>query len=291
MKKREGIPDGWNSSGKIFYGEWSIKVPHLFRADAYKYCNPEEKYPSHREDPFPSTQLQGKKVFVFVHGYNNSFFEVAASTALIAHKLGPEFFPTFFAWPSRGWKTLSAYYCDGKTIQQSEGMIVEYIESLLKSECTSVHILAHSMGNRGVLNALKAIAENKPEKMEKIVDVIFAAPDVDQKEFFEGVALLSDLPALSINVYYTERDKAIKWSSSFRKPRAGHCVPPSEFWQFCNEAITLSDVSLLDLGKGNRHSYIYECDEVLLDIVQIMNGEKAKRSRHPVGYLQVKKKE
>jgi hypothetical protein len=89
----------------------------------------------------------------------------------------------FYSWPSRG--TLSGYASDESSIEASEGCIADYLyEMATRTHAARVHLLAHSMGNRGVLRAVDRIAASASKRSGKPFDqIVLAAADVDQDTF------------------------------------------------------------------------------------------------------------
>ncbi|HEX6374895.1 MAG TPA: alpha/beta hydrolase, partial [Allosphingosinicella sp.] len=95
---------------------------------------------------------------VFIHGYNVSFEEAALRAAQIGSDLGLNGAMAFFSWPSRG--SLAAYIRDGQSIEASEDAIATFlIDFAERSGAERIHVIAHSMGNRGVLGAVNKIGQ------------------------------------------------------------------------------------------------------------------------------------
>jgi esterase/lipase superfamily enzyme len=91
-----------------------------------------------------------RHALIFVHGYNVSFENAALRAAQIGFDLSIKGVMAFFSWPSQG--TVDGYLADGATIEVSEDMIADFMTDFVeRSNATTVHIIAHSMGNRGVL--------------------------------------------------------------------------------------------------------------------------------------------
>jgi Alpha/beta hydrolase of unknown function (DUF900) len=89
----------------------------------------------------------------------------------------------FFSWPSQG--TLGGYMADAATIEASEQDITNFmIDFVTHSGAEAVHIIAYSMGNRGVLRAVNRIAERAQQRSGvPFGQVILAAADVDSDTF------------------------------------------------------------------------------------------------------------
>ena len=89
----------------------------------------------------------------FLHGFNVSFEEAAIRAAQIGCDLKvPGATAFFFSWPSRG--NVAAYPADEASIEASEGAITEFlVDFTTHCGAEKIHVIAHSMGNRGLLRA------------------------------------------------------------------------------------------------------------------------------------------
>ena len=120
----------------------------------------------------------GKKhALIFIHGYNVSFRDAARRTAQIVTDLplpGPA---AFFSWPSRG--HVFGYAADGESIKYSVDYISQFlIDFVKKSGAERIHLVAHSMGNRGLLHAMKEVTD-RLDQSQPFDQLFLAAPDVD----------------------------------------------------------------------------------------------------------------
>ena len=89
----------------------------------------------------------------FLHGFNVSFEEAAIRAAQIGFDLKVPGATAFFSWPSRG--NVAAYPADEASIEASERAITDFlIDFTANCGAEKVHVIAHSMGNRGLLRAL-----------------------------------------------------------------------------------------------------------------------------------------
>jgi hypothetical protein len=92
-----------------------------------------------------------------------------------------------------------------------------------QSGAAHIHILAHSMGNRALLEALQTyLAKRAPEKRQHIFgQIVFTAPDVDRDYFVDAIEPLRSA-ADRITLYASNNDYALR-SSQFLHgaPRAG----------------------------------------------------------------------
>src|SRR5258708_34306246 len=83
-----------------------------------------------------------------------------------------------YSWPSRG--KLAAYTADESTIDWTTPHLEKFLETVAaQSHATTVHLIAHSMGNRALTRALFAIAEKHPGVPPMSRHVFLAAPEID----------------------------------------------------------------------------------------------------------------
>jgi esterase/lipase superfamily enzyme len=165
------------------------------------------------------------QAFIYVHGFQTSFDEAARRAAQLAYDLDfdldPDFrgVPMFFSWPSRG--GVGAYVADYDTSFESIEAFNRFLDLIKKQAgIRRVHVIAHSMGNRVVAEALYA----RGQHAERIVDqLVLAAPDIWASRFRSH--FLRTLPQLAarVTLYVSDKDRALLASSSIREdePRAG----------------------------------------------------------------------
>ena len=124
-----------------------------------------------------------------------------------------------------------------------------------------MHIIAHSMGNRGVLRAVNRIAAKAERRTGKpFGQVILAAADVDADVFRQLSAAYADV-ASRTTLYVSKRDRAVeasRWLHHFA--RAG-LMPPTLVVPGI-DTINVTNVDLTMLG----HGYIAEARDVLIDM-------------------------
>jgi len=212
---------------------------------------------------------------VFLHGFNVSFEDAAIRAAQIGWDLKVTGATSFFSWPSRG--TVQAYPADEATIEASEAAITDFlVDFAANCAAEQVHVIAHSMGNRGLLRALQRIAGNAATRGSVKFDQIFlAAPDVDRDLFLDLAALYSE-HAKRATLYTSSADLAVHLSSRVHDaPRAGYFVPYTVAPGIDTIAVPDFDIDLLG------HSYFAQAEALLYDIGDLMrhNGSPETRQR------------
>jgi esterase/lipase superfamily enzyme len=163
-----------------------------------------------------------KDVFIFVHGFNNTFEDAARRAAQLTYDLDFDGTPLLYSWPSQG--SATAYAVDEAAVGISGRKMAEFLETVVnQSGAARVHILAHSMGNRALLEALQTyLAKRAPENRQHIFgQIVFTAPDVDRDYFMDAIEPLRSA-ADRITLYASNNDYALR-SSQFLHgaPRAG----------------------------------------------------------------------
>lgn len=211
---------------------------------------------------------------IFIHGYNVSFEDAAIRTAQIGYDLKIPGAAAFFSWPSRG--TLAAYTADEASIEASEQVITDFlIEFASQCGAEKLHIIAHSMGNRGLLRALQRIAANAQGQI-KFGQIFLAAPDVD-RDLFLDLAELYPQHAERTTLYASAADKAVYLSSNLHAaPRAGYFEPYTIAHGI--DTVVVPDFNVDMLG----HSYFAKAEALLHDMFDLINHGQAPERRQRI---------
>jgi esterase/lipase superfamily enzyme len=204
---------------------------------------------------------------LFVHGYNVSFTDAVRRAAQLAHDL--EFTnigPTFcFSWPSKA--EFSAYGADAESAKWAVQHLVAFITHLRTATPTlRLHVVAHSMGNRVVTDALKWLHLARDAPAENMSDIALAAPDVDHDVFTSLAESLTE-SAKRVTLYASSGDRALWLSKLMHKgPRAGDTG---------KQMLTLDGIDSIDASNADSsllslgHSYFAGKPTVLKDIKQL----------------------
>jgi esterase/lipase superfamily enzyme len=163
-----------------------------------------------------------KDLFIFVHGFNNTFEDAARRAAQMAYDLDFDGTPVLYSWPSQG--SATAYAVDEASVGTSGRKMADFLETIVaQSGAERIHVLAHSMGNRALIEALQTfLAKRAPEKRQHIFgQIVFTAPDVDRDYFVDAIDSLRS-SAERVTLYASSNDYALR-SSQFLHgaPRAG----------------------------------------------------------------------
>ena len=220
-------------------------------------------------------QEGARHALFFLHGFNVSFEDGAIRAAQLGCDLAVPGTTAFFSWPSRG--NVVAYPADEASIEASERAITDFlVEFAAKCGAAKIHVIAHSMGNRGLLRALQRIAANAETRGQvKFGQIFLAAPDVD-RDLFLDLARLYPEHSERTTLYASDGDLPVHLSSKLHDaPRAGYFTPYTVTPGVDTIAVPDFDLDLLG------HSYFAQAEALLHDMFDLMrHGEApAKRQR------------
>ena len=160
------------------------------------------------------------QALVFVHGYNVSFDNAVRRAGQLAYDLafdGPVF---VFSWPSR--EKLLSYVGDRESAQLSAESLRQFLETVVaETRAKRIHIIAHSMGNVALNEALQTMEAEALKKLN-LGEMVLASPDLDPDLFQRSYRRLQQRGA-TITVYAASSDRALGLSSWLRdRPQLGY---------------------------------------------------------------------
>lgn len=212
---------------------------------------------------------EASHALVFIHGFNVTFEEAAIRAAQIGVDLDVPAATAFFSWPSRG--NVIDYPVDEACIEASERAITDFlVDFATQVGAQKLHLIAHSMGNRGLLRALQRIAANAQTRGKVKFDQIFlAAPDVDRDLFLDLAALYGEHAART-TLYASDADLPVHVSSKLHQAaRAGYFEPYTVTPGVDTIAVPDFDLDLLG------HSYFAQAESLLYHMRELMLHGKA----------------
>ena len=227
-----------------------------------------------------------KEVFIYVHGYGNTFEDAVFVIGEYWHFLGREGVPISYTWPA-GYPGLFGYTYDRES---SEFTVLHFKQMLsLVSEMPEVkalHIVAHSRGADVVTAAVRELfiyargAGIHPLERYKIRNLVLAAPDLDLQVTRQR--LVGELVAYGVGhwtIYYSPADKALDLAEMlFASPagRVGEEDMTTRFSAIDRKGITsrANIVSMIRFGGGESdkygHSYYRTNPGVSSDIILLL---------------------
>ena len=168
------------------------------------------------------TGAPSRDVFIFVHGFNSSFEDAARRTAQLAYDLDFDGTPMMYSWPSQA--STAAYTVDEAAVGISGRRMADFLKTVLEqSGAERVHLIAHSMGNRALMEALQTYLAERPARRARKAfgQIVFTAPDVDRDYFSDAIEPLRAV-ADRVTLYASSNDLALRTSQAIHgAPRAG----------------------------------------------------------------------
>jgi esterase/lipase superfamily enzyme len=212
-------------------------------------------------------RARSRDVMLFVHGYNVAFDDAIYRTAQLAFDLKQAGIPFLYSWPSDG-RTLRYVGDKDSSVASVPSFKRFLVELSRRSGAERVHVIAHSMGNLALVQALSQLQRELGPSAPHFRQVIMAAPDVDRR-MFEGIAAEVQQSADRITLYAASNDRALGASEQLHgDPRIGDASP-----MYVRAGIDAIDASAMIKGFL-RHSYFAE-PTLLTDIGQLIAGTPA----------------
>lgn len=215
-----------------------------------------------------------RSVLVFIHGYNVGFDAALRRTAQIGLDIGFNGVLACFSWCSQS--TTKDYVTDYDNAELSAPDFAKFLRMLREEVgADEVHVIAHSMGNRVLVSALKEMTQRDSKHLHEIV---MAAPDVDQ-DVFQSVFPKLSKKARRFTIYGSERDRALLVS---RKVRANY----PRLGDGGNRLYVASGVETVDASTvpisffDARHSYTFGETSVAADLFYVIRHSLPARMRN-----------
>ena len=219
-------------------------------------------------------QSKSKEAMVFVHGYNVTFEAAARRTAQLAYDLKFDGPPIFFSWPSQG--GLLQYAVDETNVVWATPHLKDFLASVAShSGAKSVHLIAHSMGNRALTSALVSLAHKLKSEAPMFREVVLTAPDIDADVFKRDIAPFITRAAHRVTLYASSNDEALALSKRLHGyARAGDSGA---------ELVVVKGLDTIDVSNVDTsllgHSYYGSNDTVLTDMFYILTEPKPASER------------
>lgn len=240
-----------------------------FRLDPDRHIVLQEVKPGSPDEVFATMRkhvetTETPEAFVFVHGFNVSFNDAARRTAQMAYDMNFDGLPILYSWPSRD--SVLSYISDTAVVNLSGRRLSLFLEDIVnKSGATRIHLIAHSMGNRAMTDALELFALRNQGKPPAFDQVLFTAPDLDAGLFAEMAKTIRPT-ARRLTLYASNKDWALEVSKRLHgdAPRAGQGGDSILL------APTFDTVDMTMIGEDMlAHSYFANNASALTDIFSL----------------------
>lgn len=216
------------------------------------------------------SQSDNGNIVLYIHGYNIDFEKGCCRSALFQRALGLHDRLLYFSWPADG--NMLKYTWDEADIAWSVPHIAQLLEELTKKTGDGkIDIVAHSLGARGVVQALVRMAYRECEA-HKINELVLIAPDIDADIFRQELPLLTRMTE-RITVYVSDNDKALRLSQEVHGyPRLGQAGEA----MVISDGVECIDISSISTRMISGHLYHLFNPEVISDLTRLLHlGEPA----------------
>ncbi len=228
---------------------------------------------------------QDRQLLLFIHGYSATFRDAARRTAQMAYDLNYPGPSMFFSWPagaeSESFQEKANYLKDLRRAEESDEDLISVLAGISRySGAKSIHLVAHSMGNFVLTEALKTIDDRRPPgtSQSPLFDqVALAAPDINAREFVERTGERILPFSRRFTVYASTQDKALRLS------KAVNGFEPLGFLSEYSRVgakkrlFDLVDVSQLTTGWfDSGHIYYGDMPEMISDFAFLFRGIQAR---------------
>ncbi|RZA11111.1 MAG: alpha/beta fold hydrolase, partial [Lysobacteraceae bacterium] len=215
--------------------------------------------------------------------YNVAFRDAARRTAQLAYDLHFDGAPVFYSWPSQA--SLGGYFDDEAAIARSVPLIEHFLADLAdRSSARNLYVIGHSMGTRGVTQAIRNLVARRPDLRGRFRGIILAAPDIDAKVFRQQLAPAMRLASGRVTLYASSEDLALKASRQVnRAVRAGDTS---------DGVLLINGVDTIDVSGVDQsvlaHSYFMESERVMADIREMFRANLPAAQRKPLRTVRLK---
>jgi esterase/lipase superfamily enzyme len=233
-----------------------------------------------------------RQLMLFVHGYCATFRDAARRTAQMAYDMNYQGPGMFFSWPAgsdlEGFQERANYLKDLRRAEESDEDLIAVIESISRwSGAERVHLVAHSMGNFVLTEALKTIDDRngKNQAVPRFFDqVVMAAPDLDARDFVKKSGHRVRGFSNRFTVYASKQDKALKLSKT-----VNGFEPLGLLNDYSRQGAEAKLYELVDASTAESswfdsgHVYYGDMPEMLIDLAFVFRGIPAKSLQRGLG--------
>lgn len=194
-----------------------------------------------------------------------------------------------FSWPTNGQMAPFIDYASdrddarlsAKAVARALQRVMEYLCSVQKSDWCNAdfHLVAHSMGNYLLRNALQAVLSDVGQKpLPRVFKNIFLMAADEDDDAFEDPKKLARLPEMAeaVHVYFARNDLALTISDKTKAlPDRLGSTGPRTLTSLPHKVILVDCTDVSETGglTDARHQYYRRRDEVIADVRQVLAGK------------------
>ncbi|MFN9718302.1 MAG: alpha/beta hydrolase [Planctomycetota bacterium] len=233
-----------------------------------------------------------RQLMLFVHGYCATFRDAARRTAQMAYDMNYQGPSMFFSWPAgsdvEGFSERANYLKDLRRAEESDEDLIHVLEELSRlSGAQRIHLVAHSMGNFVLTEALKTIDDRMNRSVARPLlfdQVAMAAPDLNARDFVEASGRRVRSFSRRFTVYVSRNDKALKLSKT-----VNGFEPLGLLNSFSKQGAAMSLYELVDASPAQSgwfdsgHVYYGDMPAMLRDLAFVFQGTPATSLQRGLG--------
>jgi esterase/lipase superfamily enzyme len=223
-----------------------------------------------------------KDVYIYIHGFNNTFDEALMTMARIWHNIGRRGVAIVYSWPA-GRGGVFGYLYDRESGEYTIYNLKRTLTVIAGTPGVErVHIIAHSRGTDIAVTALRELnigyraAGKDPQKELKLQTLVLAAPDIDADVFDQrfSVELLSEA-ANQVVVYTSPEDFALEvasfiFDSDTRLGRMNDKTLTADQRERLREYPRSQIVDCQVSGFETTHGYVFGDPAALSDLILVL---------------------
>jgi esterase/lipase superfamily enzyme len=202
-------------------------------------------------------------VVVYFHGYYEDFERSCRRAATFQAKLAMDAGFLLFSWPANS--TPFTYRDDVRDLEASVPAFLQLLDELGQVVGRgNVSIVAHSLGSRGLVRALR----RWPASSERFRDLVLIAADMDRELFLEALPALRE-QVDQLTILASERDLALRLSEAVNQaPRLGQALEEPL------EGVVIRDVTAIADTHLSGHLYHLRNERVVAIIRDVLARDR-----------------
>jgi len=198
-----------------------------------------------------------RDILIFVHGYNYNFAESLFRLAQIAADADLTEQPILFAWTSAA--SVTGYVADRDAVIYSRDDLVSLLTFVAADPGVgNITLFGHSMGGWLVVESLRQLRiAGQDRVIERLGDVVLAAPDIDIDVFHRQVQTIGALqPPMTLLVSPDDRALRLSKRLAGSRNRVGltDASDPRVQALAAANGIQVVDISSVEALDGSRHN-------------------------------------
>lgn len=213
-------------------------------------------------------------VFLFIHGFNNSFAEALYMTAQIHADYEHPLVPMQFSWASAGRAGLYAYDQDSALVARDE--LADLLAALVRSDAQTIEIVGHSMGSFLVMEALRLLSPADMARLRnRMGNITLLSPDIDPDVLATQIKPIAPVPQ-PFFLLTSKKDWVLQLSALVRggSRRAG--LGERDFARLEALGVTPLDITKFSDGANFNHT-LFNNPELIDLVVELARDRRGRR--------------